>query len=147
MKFSTISSLLYQIPGYVYIYDTVSEGMNAITSLGFIFPSHRLMFLDVLKILYTSLVNATILCHDISIVTHISNRKTEEAQEKGSRLQMKKKKIIKNNRIHQMGKRGVNSGLVCSKNRMSCRPTLGTCSSHHPSGLIMESHFLDPHIQ
>ena len=106
MKFSTISSLLPQIPGYVYIYDTVSEGMNAITSLGFIFPSHRLMFLDVLKILYTSLVNATILCHDISIVTHISNRKTEEAQEKGSRLQMKKKKIIKNNRIHQMGKRG-----------------------------------------
>jgi hypothetical protein len=37
-----------------------------------------------LKILYTSLVNATILCYDISIVTYISNRKTEKSEEKRS---------------------------------------------------------------
>ena len=57
--------------------------MNDITSLGLIFLNPRLAFLDVLKILYTSLVNATILCHDTSRVTYISNRKTEEAQRKG----------------------------------------------------------------
>lgn len=44
-----------------------------------------------------------------------------------------------------MGKRGVNSGWMCPENRMSCRPTLGTCSVHHPpSGLIVASHFLGP---
>lgn len=75
--------MLSRISGCVYIYDTVFKGVNAITSLGFIFLNHRLVFLDVPKILYTSLVNGSILCHDISIVTHISNRKTEEAQGKG----------------------------------------------------------------
>lgn len=67
----------------MFIFMTMSEGMNTITSLGLILLNPRLVFLDVLKILYTSLVNATVLCHDISIVTYISNRKTEEARGKG----------------------------------------------------------------
>lgn len=75
--------MLSKVSGCVYIYNTVSEGMNTITSLGLIFLNPRLVFLDVLKILYTSLINATLLCHDISIVTYTLNRKTEEAQEKG----------------------------------------------------------------
>ena len=58
---------------------TVSESMNAVTSLGLIFLNPRFVFLDVLKILYTSLVNAAILHHDISIVTYVSDKKTEEA--------------------------------------------------------------------
>lgn len=53
--------------------------MNAVTSLGLIFLNPRFVFLDVLKILYTSLVNAAILHHDISIVTYVSDKKTEEA--------------------------------------------------------------------
>lgn len=69
--------------------------MNTVTSLELIFLNPRFVFLDVLKILYTSLVNATILHHDISIVTHISNKKTEEAQEKGKEVSTKKKKKLK----------------------------------------------------
>ena len=67
--------------------------MNTVTSLELIFLNPRFVFLDALKILYTSLVNATILHHDISIVTHISNKKTEEAQEKGKEVSTKKKKL------------------------------------------------------
>ena len=87
---------------------TVSESMNTVTSLELIFLNPRFVFLDVLKILYTSLVNATIL-HHISIVTHISNKKTEEAQEKGKEVSTKKKKI--KSRLHKMG-RSINSSLM-----------------------------------
>lgn len=83
--------------------------MNTVTSLELIFLNPRFVFLDVLKILYTSLVNATILHHDISIVTHISNKKTEEAQEKGKEVSTKKKKI--KSRLHKMG-RSINSSLM-----------------------------------
>lgn len=89
---------------------TVSESMNTVTSLGLIFLNPRFVFLDVLKILYTSLVNATILHHDISIVTYISNKKTEEAQEKGKEVSNTKKKKIKG-RLHKMG-RSINSSLM-----------------------------------
>ena len=88
---------------------TVSESMNTVTSLELIFLNPRFVFLDVLKILYTLLVNATILHHDISIVTHISNKKTEEAQEKGKEVSTKKKKI--KSRLHKMG-RSINSSLM-----------------------------------
>lgn len=83
--------------------------MNTVTSLELIFLNPRFVFLDALKILYTSLVNATILHHDISIVTHISNKKTEEAQEKGKEVSTKKKKI--KSRLHKMG-RSINSSLM-----------------------------------
>lgn len=83
--------------------------MNTVTSLELIFLNPRFVFLDVLKILYTSLVNATILHHDISIVTHISNKKTEEAQEKGKEVSTTKKKI--KSRLHKMG-RSINSSLM-----------------------------------
>lgn len=82
--------------------------MNTVTSLELIFLNPRFVFLDVLKILYTSLVNATIL-HHISIVTHISNKKTEEAQEKGKEVSTTKKKI--KSRLHKMG-RSINSSLM-----------------------------------
>lgn len=89
--------MLSQISGCVYIYDTVSEGMNAITSLGLIFLNPRLAFLDVLKILYTSLVNATILCDDISRVTYFKqeNRGSPKKREVGLKYKYKKKKNIK----------------------------------------------------
>lgn len=97
-----------RISGCVYIYDTVSEGVTAITSLGFIFRNHRLVSRDVLKILYTSLVNATILCHDVSIVTHISNRKTgsPRKREVGLQWKNKNKKSLKRAEYRKWG-RGV----------------------------------------
>lgn len=61
--------MLSQISECVYICDTVPDVTNAVTSLGLTSLNSSLAFLDVLKIPYTSLVNATILCHDISIVT------------------------------------------------------------------------------
>ena len=85
--------MLSKISGCVYIYNTVSEGTDTITSLGLIFLNPRLVFQDVLKILYTSLVNATLLCHDGSIVTDTSNRKTEEGQGKGKWVTNAKKKV------------------------------------------------------
>lgn len=91
---------------------TVSESMNAVTSLGLIFLNPRFVFLDVLKILYTSLVNAAIRHHDISIVTYVSDKKTEEAQEKGKEVSNTKK--IKS-RLHKMG-RSINSSLMSHKN-------------------------------
>ena len=91
---------------------TVSESMNTVTLLGLIFLNPRFVFLDVLKILYTSLVNATVLRHDISIVTYISNKKTEEAQEKGKEVSNTKK--IKSG-LHKMG-RSINSSLMSHKN-------------------------------
>lgn len=79
--------MLSKISGCVYIYNTVSEGMNAITSLGFIFLNPGLVFLDVPKILNTSLVNATLLCHDISIVTYCK-QENRKPKKRGSQFQM-----------------------------------------------------------